>query len=146
MNPFFSMLFSASTEFVRGRQAGLASAMKSVVRYPLNAVATLLFAPFLAVRVARIAKNPIRRMIAGVGLLTGVAAAYVAGTFVGKTAFALFMFANFGFSMGLGVLIGSLTSVIVSGTIIALAFNGTCLLFLKMSAEDVVAHLKSASE
>lgn len=145
MNPLVSTLLSASTEFLRGRQAGLASAMKSVVRYPLHAVATLLFAPFLALRVAGIAKNPIRRAIAGAGLLAGVVAAYVAGTFVGKTAFALVMFANFGFSVGLGMLIGSLTSVIVSGTIIGLAFNGTCLLFLKMSAEDVVAHLKSAS-
>jgi hypothetical protein len=42
--------------------------MTSVTRYPIKAVAAFAAAPFLAFRVARFAKNPVRRGVGMMGL------------------------------------------------------------------------------
>lgn len=146
MNPLISVMFSAVLDFLKDGKSGAALAVKSIVRYPLKAIATLLFAPLLAIRVARVAKTPARRFIAGVGLPIAVITAYVAGTWTGTVTFALFMLTKFGFFVGVAVVMSSLVSVIVSTAIILMTFNATCLLFLKMSSEDVVAHLRSVSQ
>lgn len=62
--PFFKLALNALSRRSEG-SSGMGSALRSVGRYPLRAVMAFLAAPFLAFRVARYAKSPLRRFVAG---------------------------------------------------------------------------------
>lgn len=122
------------------------STLKSVVRYPIKAIATFFTAPILILRLAVTVKNPIRRLIAVVGLALSVLMAYLAGTFLGSVVGAIFIFSHFGPLIAAGFLVGSTLSVVLSVTFTFLVLNTTSWLFLHMSSEDVVEHLKDLSK
>ena len=84
-----STLFAAAIEALAKRPPGsgsLSTVARSIARYPIKAIAAFVVAPFLAFRVARAAKNPVRRLIAGVGLFLALLFAWLAGTFLGTAA------------------------------------------------------------
>lgn len=124
----------------------LGSIIKSVARYPIKALATFFMAPILALRVASLAKNPIRRVIAAVGLLLSVLFAWLAGTFLGSLVGAVFVLSHFGPLMAFGFLVGSTLSVVLSAAFSIFVLNATSWLFLHMSSEDVVEHLRTTSQ
>lgn len=103
-------------------------------------------APFLVFRVAQTAKNPVRRVIASVGLFLSIVAAWLAGTLLGTAAAALLIIAKIGLIWGIAFFIGTILSVIFSVVFSILAFNATSWLFLHMSSEEVVEYLRSISE
>lgn len=103
-------------------------------------------APFLAFRVARAAKNPVRRVIASAGLFLAIVAAWLAGTLLGAAGAALLIGAKIGLIWGIAFFIGTTLSVTLSVVFSILAFNATSWLFLHMSSEEVVEYLRSISE
>ena len=121
------------------------AATVAIARYPIKAIAIFLMAPVLALRVAMTARNPVRRIIAGVGLLVAFALVWIAGTFLGSVVGALFVVSHVGILVGLGFLIGSFVSVILSGAFCVIVFNATCWLFLNMSTEHVIDALNEKS-
>jgi len=127
-------------------QGALAGAMASIMRYPIKAVAAFLVAPFLVFRVAKFAKNPIRRVIATVGLFLSILLSWAAGTFLGTMAGALFVLSKLGPLIALGFVLGTILSVTLSVAFSMLVLNATSWLFLQLSSEDVIAHLKSISD
>lgn len=118
----------------------------SVLRTPVKAVAAFICAPFLALRVALAAKNPVRRAIAGAGLFIAVMAAWFAGTFLGTLAGAALVAAKLGLFWGFAFLISTSISVVLSVTFSLLVLNATALFFLHMSSEEVVQYLQALSE
>ena len=120
--------------------------LKSILRYPIKTIAAFILAPILAVRITALAKNPLRRIIAGFGLVLATFLAWSAGTFLGATAGALFMGSQFGLIVGLGFLIGTTFSITLSVLFSILVLNSTAWLFLHISSEEVIAYLKSISE
>jgi hypothetical protein len=142
----FATGMDAITKNQSNGQGALAGVMSSVIRYPIKALAAFVVAPFLAFRVARFAKNPIRRGIAAVGLFLAVLLAWAAGTFLGTIAGALLVFSNFGPIVALGFVLGTTLSVTLSVTFSILVLNATSWFFLQLSSDDVIAHLKSISE
>lgn len=128
-----------------GNGSSLSSIIKSVVRYPIKTIATFFTAPILILRLALTVKNPIRRLIAVVGLLISILLAYLAGTFLGSVVGAIFIFSHVGPLVAAGFLLGSTLSVVLSVAFTLFVFNATSWLFLHMSSEDVVEHLRSAS-
>ena len=144
-----SKLFSSALEALLKRPAGsgsLATVAKSIIRYPIKTVAAFIAAPFLAIRVAGAAKDPVRRAIAGVGLFIAVLLAWLAGTFLGTAVGALLVMSHIGMFWGIGFIVGTTLSVTLSVAFSVLVLNTTALFFLHMSSEEVVAYLKSISE
>lgn len=119
---------------------------KSIVRLPIKAVAAYFCAPFLAFRVARHAKNPVRRIIAGMGLFIAMLAAWAAGTFLGSLTGALLVAAKIGLLAGWAFLVGTSVSVVLSITFQLSVLNAFSLFFLHMSSEEVVQYLKELSD
>lgn len=146
----FSTLFSAAITAIPKDAANgvstLGSITRSVTRYPIKAFATFFMAPILIVRVARVTKNPIRRLIASIGLFLAVLLSYISGTFLGSVVGALFVASHVGWLVGLGFLVGSTLSVFLSLIFSIFVLNATSWIFLQMSAEDVVEHLNSVSK
>lgn len=146
----FSTLFSSAIAAIpkdAARGVGtLNSITKSVVRYPFKAIATFFMAPILVVRVASIAKNPIRRFIATVGLFVAVSLSYLAGTFLGTLVGALFVMTHIGVLAGIGLLVGTSLSIVLSIAFSIFVLNATSWLFLHMSSDDVIEHLNNVSK
>jgi hypothetical protein len=150
MSHWTAGLFSSALESVtksRGEgKGGFSSALRTVIRYPIKVIAAFFVAPFLAFRVARSAKNPVRRAIATVGIILGVVVAYFAGTFLGTAAGALFVLSHYGPLMAAGFFFGTVFSVVFTVAFQILMLNATCWLFLNLSSEDVIQHLKDISD
>lgn len=142
-------LFANATEALAKRPRGgssMAAVTKSILRYPIKMLAAFLMAPFLALRVASLAKSPLRRLVAGIGLFIAVLAAWLAGTFLGTFAGALLVTSNLGFMWGIAFLFGATTSVTLSVAFSVLVLNATAWLFLQLSSEEVLDYLRSISE
>lgn len=129
-----------------GNGSSLSTTIKSVVRYPIKTIATFFTAPILILRLALTVKNPIRRLIAVVGLFISILLAYLAGTFLGSLVGALFMLTHFGPIIAAGFFFGTALSVMLSVAFMLFIFNATSWFFLHMSAEDVVEHLLDISK
>ena len=123
----------------------LSAVISTIVRFPIKLVAAFFAAPFLAFRVARYAKDPWRRRIAGFGLFLAMVVGWFAGTALGTAAAAFLIMAKVGLIWGLAFFVGTATSVVLSVAFSLLALNATAWLFLGMSSEDVVAHLRTIS-
>ena len=144
-----SLAASALESLHRQKKIGdssLGTVLSSILRQPIKTIAAFFFAPFLAFRIARFAKNPIRRIIAGVGLFIAMLAGWLAGTALGTATGALLIMSKFGFLWGFAFFVGTTTSVILSVAFSLLALNSTAWLFLHMSSEDVINHLRSLSD
>jgi hypothetical protein len=146
---YIASLFASALTAVAKKPDGstnFRAAFRSIVRHPIKVIASFFFAPFLAIQVARTAKNPVRRAIAIAGMLLGTLLAWIAGTFLGSVIGAIFMASNFGPLVGLGFLFGTTFSFVFSVTFMILTFNATTWLFLHMSSDEVIAYLNSLSK
>lgn len=150
MAAFVSSLAATVLEALRGSggagKGSIVTAARTVVRYPVKLVAAFFTAPLLALRVARGAKNPVRRCIAGAGLFVAMLGAWLAGSALGTLTAALFIISKFSLFWGIAFLIGTTASVVLSVTLSFLVLNATCLLFLHMSKEEVIEYLRTLSE
>jgi hypothetical protein len=146
MQSVFSYLLNAMAAVLKNGPRGIGSLTRTVLRYPIKSVAVFVAAPVLILHIARLAPNRIRRAMATAGLIFGLGAGYFAGTWMGKSAIAAFATWKYGFIVGLWVAVCSAFSIFVSAAIMLLAFNATCLLFLKMSTQEVADHLESLAK
>lgn len=121
------------------------TAVRMVWTYPIKGLAVFFTAPFLAYRVARLADDPWRRRIAGLGLVFSVIAAWLAGTAVGTTAAALLIMLKIGFFFGIAFLVGTALSLTLSAAFSLIVLNATACFFLKLSSQEIVDHLRSTS-
>lgn len=78
-------------------------------------------------------------------LLIFVSLAWVAGTFLRTIVGAFFVATYVGVLAGIGFILGASISVFLSATCIIFILNATSWLFLKMSSEDVLEHLRTIS-
>ena len=141
----FSSALSALAR--RGSQGGgLGTVLISIGRYPIKVVAAFFVAPFLAFRVARVAKNPIRRFVAGIGLFIALVLAWVAGTGLGTAAAALLIASKVGALWALAFFVGTFLSVMLSVAFSILVFNAVSFFFLHASSQDVIDYLRTLSE
>jgi hypothetical protein len=131
---------------VSKEKSNLVQIFRKVASHPIKMVAAFFTAPFLMIRVAWKVENPIRRIIAVVGLIVAFLSAYLAATFLGTVAGAVFIASQVGFLVGFGFLLGTAISVILSVTFSIFVFNTVSLVFLKMSSQDVVDYLQDISE
>lgn len=143
---FFVSAIEALAKKPSGSKNSFSTVAKSVVRYPIKAIAAFVMAPFLAFRVARGAKSSERRIIASVGLFLAIVFAWLAGTFLGTAAGALLILLKVGTFWGLAFFIGTALSVTLSVAFSILVLNATAWIFLHMSSEEVVAYLRDLSK
>lgn len=129
-----------------GPGGSIATVTKAILRYPIKTIAAFLVAPLLAFRVVRVAKNPIRRFVAGIGLFIAMLLAWLAGTFLGTLAGAALIASGVGLIWGIAFFVGTTLSVTLSVVFSILVLNATSWLFLHLSSEDVLIYLKSISE
>lgn len=142
----FQKGFDAIAKSNNAGRSNVASVISSVLRYPIRAFAAFLVAPLLIVRIALLAKNPIRRIIAVFGLIVALGLAYLAGTFLGSIAGALLIATKLGPLIALGFFVGTTFSVVLSVAFSIVVLNATSWLFVGLSSEEVLDYLKSISE
>jgi hypothetical protein len=118
---------------------------KQVVSHPIKLVAAFITAPILILRLAMTVQNPLRRVIAITGLIFALTFAYLAGTFLGTAAGALFVWSNIGFLSAVGFFVGSFLSVFLSLAFSVFILNAVSFLFLKLSTQEVVDYLQGLS-
>lgn len=118
---------------------------KKIAGHPVKVLATFLTAPILVVKVAWQVKNPIRRLIAILGLLVSILLSYVAATFLGTLAGVLFVASNIGYIAAFGFWMGATLSVYLSVIFSILVLNATSFIFLKISSQEVVEYLNEIS-
>ena len=118
---------------------------KQVVSHPIKLVAAFITAPILILRLAMTVQNPLRRVIAITGLIFAITFAYLAGTFLGTAAGALFVWSNIGFLSAVGFFVGSFLSVFLSLAFSVFILNAVSFLFLKLSTQEVVDYLQGLS-
>jgi hypothetical protein len=119
---------------------------KAIWSYPIKIIASFFAAPFLIFRIAKIAKNPMRRWIAIIGLLLSLLASYAAATFLGTLVGAALIATNISVLAGIGFLFGTTLSIYLSVIFSIITFNTVSFFFLKASSEEVVAYLKEVSK
>lgn len=150
MSHWTASLFATGLEAInknhKSGQSALATTLSSIIRHPIKIIAAFLLAPFLAFRVARAAKNPLRRVIASVGLVLAVLLAWATGTFLGTITGALLVYSAFGPLMAFGFILGTTLSITLSVAFSILVLNSASWFFLHMSSEDVIEYLKSISD
>lgn len=143
---FASAIEALSRKSGEGRNS-LATVTGSMLRYPIKTVAAFAMAPFLAFPVACVAKDPVRRVIAGAGLVVAVVVAWsaaVGGVFALFSVFSIWQL--LGAWPAVAWLVFGWISTTVSVISAALALNATAWLFLHMSSEEVVQYLRWLSE
>lgn len=149
MSHWTASLFStalATLARTKTQGGGFGTVIKSIGRYPIKTIAAFFLAPFLALRVARMAKNPVRRVVASIGLFISVLLAWLAGTALGTATGALIIASKIGLLWGVAFFVGSFLSVTLSVAFSILVFNATSLLFLHASSEEVIEYLRKISE
>ena len=123
-------------------RGNLMSVFSKIYAYPIKIIASYVFAPILVVRIALIVKDPMRRLIAVLGLLLSILGAYGAATFLGTIAGALFVGSHIGILSGFGFFFGTVISVWLSVVFSIVVFNSISWFFLHMSSQEVVEYLK----
>lgn len=122
------------------------SVVSLVLRYPIKAVAAFVFSPILAIRIVALSKKPIRKIIVGLGVIVAIIISMFSGKFLGSLVGAIFIGSKFGLLAGLGFALGTTFSVSMAMVFSLFIFNGTILMFLHLSSDEVIAYLKSISE
>lgn len=150
MISFISSLFSSAMENIpKSAAAGripFLAVLGSVIRAPLKAIASFIFAPFLVLRLVATAKDNRRKLIAAFGLISACILSMMAGSFLGSLAGMYFIYNVFGAIPAIGYLVGTSLSVIFTVTFQILILNATCFLFLGLSSQEIVDYLKNVSE
>ena len=118
---------------------------KKIASHPFKVLASFFAAPFLVFRIALLVDNPMRRIIAIIGLLLSLALSYVAATFLGTLVGAVFVASHIGILAGIGFLFGTALSVYLSVIFSIIVFNTVSFVFLKVSSQDVVDYLAEIS-
>jgi len=121
------------------------SVFKKIAGHPFKILASFVAAPFLIIRIAWNVKNPIRRVIAVIGLLLSVIFSYVSATLLGTLAGAAFVASNIGIIAGIGFLVGTSLSIYLSVIFSIIVFNTVSFIFLKISAQEVADYLNEIS-
>lgn len=124
----------------------MGTVLMSIGRYPVKALAAFFVAPFLAFRVARVAKNPTRRLIAGIGLFIALVLAWLAGTGLGTATAAMLIASKVGVLWAVAFFVGTFLSVTLSVAFSILVFNAVSFFFLHASREEVIEYLRTLSE
>jgi len=123
----------------------VSAVFRKLVGHPIKVVASFIAAPFLVVKIALKVKNPVRRGIAVIGLLTALAGSYAAATFLGSLAGAAIVASKIGILVALGFLVGTTLSVYLSVIFSIIVFNAIAFVFLKMSTQEVIDYLYEIS-
>jgi hypothetical protein len=118
---------------------------KKIASHPVKVLASFLAAPFLVFKIAMIVKNPIRRAIATIGLLSALVLSYVSATFLGSVIGALFIATHISVLAGIGFLFGTTVSVYLSVIFSIIVFNAVSFVFLKVSSQEIVDYLNEIS-
>jgi len=119
---------------------------KEIASHPFKVIASVIMAPILIIKIALHVKNPIRRIIAVVGLLIAILFTYAAGTYLGSAAAFFFLGGTLGWFSAFGFLIGTLTSVYFTVIFTLILFNLISFVFLKINSEEVVDYLDGISD
>lgn len=114
---------------------------KKIASHPIKVLASFLVAPILLIKVAMFVKNPIRRVVACIGLLLSLFIAYAAAHFLGSFVGSIFVATHVGLIAGLGFLIGTTLSVYLSVIFSIAMFNAVSFVFLKISSDEVLDYL-----
>jgi len=118
---------------------------KKIASHPFKVVASFIAAPILVIKIAWLVKNPIRRIIAVIGLLLSLFLSYLAGTFLGSVVGAMFIASNIGILAGIGFFIGTTLSIYLSVIFSIIVFNSVSFVFLKISSQEIVDYLHEIS-
>ena len=119
--------------------------LKKIAAYPVRVVASFLAAPFLVFKIAMVVENPVRRVIAIIGLLVALLLSYAAGTTIGTMVGFALAWGSFGFLTGVAYLIGTTLSVYMSVVFAILVFNAVSFVFLKVNTQEVLDYLHKTS-
>lgn len=143
---FLSKALDTSAKSVNSNKNPIITTAKSIYRHPVKLLATYIAAPYLVWCIARRASNPNRKYIAALGLFISVLLAWAAGTFLGTFTGAMLITSGFGAFWGISFFIGTSISAILSVAFSVAALNASSYLFLQLSSEDVIEHLRSIIE
>ncbi len=141
---FAKAMDSVSNDF-KAENSRIKSMAKAIWGYPIKVIAMYFAAPFLIFNIARLTKNRIRRLIAIAGLSLSFLLSYAAATILGSFAGFLFIASKIGILAALGFLIGTTLSLYLSVIFSIIVFNSVSFLFLKLTSEEVVEHLKQSA-
>ena len=136
---------TAIAEDASRENSKIGTVFKKIFGYPIKVLASYIAAPFLTIKVAWMVKNPIRRIIATVGLIISLAISYFSATFLGTLVGAVFVASHIGVLAGIGFLFGTTLSVYLSVIFTIIVFNFVSFIFLKMSSQEVVDYLYELS-
>ena len=136
---------SAIAEDVSKEKSKIGAVFKKIAGYPIKVLATFIAAPILIIKIAWKVKNPTRRAIAIVGLFFSLALSYIAATFLGSFAGAIFVATHIGILVGIGFLVGTTLSVYLSVIFSIIVLNTVSFIFLKISAQEIVDYLHEIS-
>ncbi|MDB9313065.1 hypothetical protein PN462_08125 [Spirulina sp. CS-785/01] len=146
---FIANALNTAHNDLQSEQSRLQGLLKSIVSFPIKVLATFVFSPVLLFLVllhsVRQEDNisRIRGVVALIGFGIATILAYLAGTFLGSVAGALFIVTHIGILMGLGFLLGTAMSIYFTVAFQILLFNMVATLFLKMSSTDVIGSILS---
>ena len=118
---------------------------KRIARYPFKILAAYIAAPVLVFKIACTVTNPIRRIIAIIGLLLALILSYSAATFLGTLVGAAFIASTIGILFGVGFLLGGTVSIYLSVIFAIIVLNTVCWFFLNMSSQEVADYLHALS-
>ena len=136
---------TAIAEDASRENSKIGTVFKKIFGYPIKVLASYIAAPLLVIRIAWKVKNPIRRIIATVGLFMSLALSYFSATFLGTVIGAVFVASHIGILAGIGFLFGTTLSVYLSVIFTIIVFNTVSFVFLKFSSQEVVDYLNEMS-
>ena len=136
---------TAITKDAAREKSKIYAIFKRIARYSFKILAAYIAAPILVFKIACTVTNPIRRIIAIIGLLLSLTLSYLAATFLGTLVGAAFIASTIGILFGIGFLLGTTVSIYLSVILTIIVFNTVCWFFLNMSSQEVVDHLHELS-
>ena len=136
---------TAIIEDVASENSKFKAVFKKVAGHPIKILASFIAAPFLIIKIAWMVNNPIRRIIAIIGLLLSLLLSYAAATLLGTLVGALFVASHIGILTGVGFLFGTTLSIYLSVIFSIIEFNSVSFIFLKASSQEVIDYLQEIS-
>ena len=119
----------------------------SILRIPIKVIATFILSPIMLVIILiNVRKNDkismIRFYMIIIGFVIAIIVSYLAGTFLGGLAGAIFIASHIGYITAIGFIIGSSLSVFITVAFQIIIFNLTTTLFLKISQKETIKYLE----
>lgn len=134
-----------TTEQIKRESGKISLFFKKLFSYPITIIASFVFSPILMLRVILFSKSRAKKFIAIAGLLFAFLVSYTIVTGLGIYFWFGIFAKNFGILSGVGFLLGSSFSVVITVTICTIVFNFICFVFLKMNNDEVIQYLKDSS-